>query len=51
LSAFRAVLLRSLVWSEPSITCLVPTLFFARTAPVAANDFPPNAKKGAKSAT
>jgi len=34
-----------------SCACLVPTLFFARTAPVAANDVPPNAKKSAKSAT
>jgi hypothetical protein len=43
-------LLRSLVRSEPSITCLLPTLFVARTTFVAANDVPPSAKNSASRA-
>jgi hypothetical protein len=51
LSAVRAVLLRSVVWSEPLITCLVLTLFAGRSAVAAANDVPPSAKKSANRAT
>ena len=51
--AFRpsaAFELRSLCCSDPSITCLVPTLFFGRRAFVAANDVPPSAKNSASRA-